>query len=205
MPSSDDCEKGAAQVTQTGHRDDADLLAAMASGDVRAARELSNRLTPIVWSHAFRLTGDRTLAEDIAQDALIRLWKIAPEWEAGRAKVTTWLYQVTANLCTDHLRKKRHLGSDDVPEVADSAPTAADQMQAKARQDALQSALMQLPDRQRQAVVLRHIEGVANPDIADVLGISVEAVESLTARGKRALAQILAASKPALSYQDEEV
>lgn len=183
---------------------DADLLAAMAAGDVRAARALSDRLTPIVWSHAYRLTGDRTVAEDIAQDALVRLWKIAATWEPGRAKVTTWLYQVTANLCTDHMRKKRHLGSDEVPEIADTAPSVPAQMQAKARQDALQDALLQLPERQRQAVVLRHIEGVSNPDIADILDISVDAVESLTARGKRALAAILASSKPALSYKDDE-
>jgi RNA polymerase sigma-70 factor (ECF subfamily) len=64
----------------------------------------------------------------------------------------------------------------------------------------LDAALARLPFRQRQAVVLRHIEGLANPEIADALEISVEAVESLTARGKRALAQALAGQKEALGY-----
>ena len=65
---------------------------------------------------------------------------------------------------------------------------------------ALDAALARLPERQRQAVVLRHIEGVSNPEIAEVLEISVEAVESLTARGKRALAAALAGQKEALGY-----
>jgi RNA polymerase sigma-70 factor (ECF subfamily) len=68
---------------------------------------------------------------------------------------------------------------------------------------AFQAALMQLPERQRQAVVLRHIEGLSNPEIAAVLDVGVEAVESLTARGKRALAAILAGRKDELGYDDE--
>ncbi|MGB1236247.1 MAG: sigma-70 family RNA polymerase sigma factor [Planktomarina sp.] len=185
--------------------DDAALLAAMAAGDVRAARALSNRLTPIVFSHAMRLVGNAALSEDITQEALIRLWKIAPAWEADRAKVTTWLYRVTANICMDHLRKKKILGSDDVPELVDDTASAAEQMQNKSRADAMQTALMQLPDRQRQAVVLRHIDGFPNPEIATIMDLSVEAVESLTSRGKRALTQLLMPQKSALSYEDEEV
>ena len=68
---------------------------------------------------------------------------------------------------------------------------------------ALQAALDQLPERQRQAVVLRHIEGLGNPEIAAILDIGVEAVESLTARGKRALAAILAGRKAELGYEDD--
>ena len=62
---------------------------------------------------------------------------------------------------------------------------------------------MRLPERQRQAVVLRHIEGLSNPEIAQVLGIGVEAVESLTARGKRALAAELAPRRSELGYDDD--
>ena len=69
--------------------------------------------------------------------------------------------------------------------------------------EALTAALQTLPDRQRQAVVLRHIEGLANPEIADILDVGVEAVESLTARGKRALKAALAPQKQALGYSDD--
>ena len=180
--------------------DDA-LLVLYANGDDRAARALTMRLTPRVFAQAFRMLGDRAEAEDVAQEALMRLWKIAPEWRQGEAKVSTWLYRVTANLCTDRLRKRRSVGIDEIPEPEDDAVGPAEALQDKARLDALQGALNALPDRQRQAVILRHIEGLGNPEIAEIMEISVEAVESLTARGKRALAVGLAGRKDELGYE----
>lgn len=180
--------------------DDA-LLVLYANGDDRAARILTLRLTPRVFAQAFRMLGDRAEAEDVAQEALMRLWKIAPEWRQGEAKVTTWLYRVAANLCTDRLRKRRSVGIDEIPEPEDDAIGPAEAMQEKARLDALQCALNTLPDRQRQAVILRHIEGLGNPEIAEIMEITVEAVESLTARGKRALTAELAGRKEELGYE----
>ncbi|MGR3813540.1 RNA polymerase sigma factor [Cognatishimia sp.] len=182
--------------------DDA-LLVLYANGDASAARALTLRLTPKVFGHAFRVLGDRAEAEDVAQEALIRLWKQATDWRQGEAKVTTWLYRVVANLCTDRLRKGRGVALDAIPEPEDDAESPAEAMQQKSRQAALQEALMELPDRQRQAVVLRHIEGMSNPEIAQIMDIGVEAVESLTARGKRALAKILAGRKDELGYSDD--
>jgi RNA polymerase sigma-70 factor (ECF subfamily) len=180
--------------------DDA-LLVLYANGDDRAARILTLRLTPRVFAQAFRMLGDRAEAEDVAQEALMRLWKIAPEWRQGEAKVTTWLYRVAANLCTDRLRKRRSVGIDEIPEPEDDAIGPAEAIQEKARLDALQCALNTLPDRQRQAVILRHIEGLGNPEIAEIMEITVEAVESLTARGKRALTAELAGRKEELGYE----
>jgi len=182
---------------------DAALLARYATGDPAAATLLAQRLTPRAFAHAVRVLGDSAEAEDVAQEALIRLWRIASDWREGEAKVTTWLYRVVANLCTDRLRKRRTTPLDDVAEPEDPAPSAAQGLQDKARMDALQAALNTLPDRQRQAVVLRHIEGLGNPAIAEILEIGVEAVESLTARGKRALKTALAAQRDALGYDDD--
>ena len=179
------------------------LLVLYANGDPSAARMLTLRLTPRVFAHAFRVLGDRAEAEDVAQEALMRLWKIAPDWRSGEAKVTTWLFRVVANLCTDRLRKRRGVDLDAVPEPEDDTASAADMMQERARMDALQQALGTLSDRQRQAVVLRHIEGLGNPEIAEIMEISVEAVESLTARGKRALAKELAGRREELGYSDD--
>lgn len=179
------------------------LLVLYANGDAAAARQLTLRLTPRVFGHAFRLLGDRAEAEDVAQEALMRLWKIAPDWRQGEAQVTTWLYRVVANLCTDRLRKRRGVALDAVPEPLDETASVAEKMQDRARADALQAALNDLPERQRQAVVLRHIEEFGNPEIADIMEISVEAVESLTARGKRTLAKALAGRRDELGYSDD--
>lgn len=184
--------------------DDA-LLAQYSQGDAAAARVLTTRLTPRVFGHAFRMLGDRAEAEDVTQDAMMRLWKIAPDWREGEAKVSTWLYRVTANLCTDRLRRKRGVGLDEVDEPLDPSPSVTNQLQTRERMDALQAGLQTLPARQRQAVILRHIEGLANPEIAEILEISTEAVESLTARGKRALAQALAPAREKLGYEDDSI
>lgn len=183
--------------------DDEALLALYAHGDAGAARALTLRLTPRVFGHAVRLLGDRTEAEDVAQEALLRLWRIAPGWRTGEARVSTWLYRVTANLCTDRLRKRRGTGLDEVDELVDPAEPVEARMQRVARADALQRALMQLPERQRQAVVLRHIEGLSNPEIAQIMDIGPRAVESLTARGKRALEALLLGRRAELGLSDD--
>ncbi|MBN2905811.1 MAG: RNA polymerase sigma factor [Rhodobacteraceae bacterium] len=180
------------------------LLLAYGQGDARAARVLTLRLTPRVLSYATRLLGgDRAEAEDVAQEAMVRLWRIAPDWRIGEAQVTTWLYRVVTNLCTDRLRRRRGMGLDGIDEPADTAPGAEARLQHAARADALQQALDGLPMRQREAVILRHLEGHANPQIAEIMEISIEAVESLTARGKRALAAGLAGRRAELGFQDD--
>jgi len=184
---------------------DAALLVAFANGDAQAAKALTTRLLPRVLGQATRMLGSTSEAEDVAQDAMMRLWKIAPEWRQGEAQVSTWLYRVVANLCTDRLRKRRGAVSlDQVAEPLDDAPSAAEAMQTRARMTALSDALAQLPDRQAQAVALRHLEGLANPEIAQIMDISVRSVESLTARGKRALADLMAGRKAELGYDDDE-
>ena len=187
----------------TGWDPDGALLVAFANGDRSAARDLTARLAPRVLAQAARMLADRAEAEDVTQEAMLRLWRAAPTWRQGEAKVTTWLYRVTLNLCTDRLRRRRAGPAlDEVPEPEDDAPTAAEAMQEGARLRALSDALAQLPERQAQAVALRHLEGLGNPEIAVIMDITTEAVESLTARGKRALAAILVGRKAELGYDD---
>lgn len=182
---------------------DAALLIAYANGDNAAAQLLSARLLPRVMGQAIRMLQDHAEAEDVAQDAMMRLWKIAPDWRQDEAQVSTWLYRVVANLCTDRLRKRRgNLGLDQIADPADDQPSAADTMQHAARMRALTDALATLPERQAQAVALRHLEGLSNPEIANIMDISVTSVESLTARGKRGLAAVLSGRKQELGYDD---
>ena len=185
-----------------GDISDEALLVAYGNGDRQAALALTTRLTPRVLGFACRmLGGDRAEAEDVAQEAMLRLWKQAPDWRQGEAKVTTWLYRVVSNLCIDRLRRHRSVDIDAIPEPEDGAAPVTERLIAEDRARALIAALATLPVRQRQAVTLRHIEGLANPEIAEILGISVEAVESLTARGKRALAMALAPRREELGYE----
>lgn len=188
-----------------GDPSDEVLLVRYAKGDRHAALALTRRITPRILGYASRmLAGDRAEAEDVAQETMLRLWRMAPDWLPGETKVTTWAYRVATNLCIDRQRSRRRKGQvtlDEAPDIADAAPGADARLQDSRRLAALAAALADLPDRQRQAVVLRHIEGLSNPEIAVVMGLGVEAVESLTARGKRALATLLSGRRDALGYE----
>jgi len=178
------------------------LLRAFGAGDRAAAQALVRRLSPRVLALARRLLADPAEAEDVTQEAMMRLWKIAPDWQEGAAQVSTWLHRVAVNLATDRLRRRgRGVGLDTIDEPAAPAPPVLDRMVQADRMAALEAALASLPDRQRAAVVLRHFEGLSNPEIAARLDIGVEAVESLTARGKRRLAQLLAGRQAELGYE----
>lgn len=181
-------------------QDDA-LMVLFANGDSAAAGILASRHAPRVLALAFRMLSDQAEAEDVTQEAMLRLWKIAPDWRRNEAKVSTWLYRVASNLCLDRLRKKRGVGLDDIPEPEDDAPSVEDSMLQQARVASLQEAMNALPARQKLAVTLRHIEELTNPEIASVMDISVEAVESLTSRGKKALREMLSEQKAKIGFR----
>lgn len=185
--------------------EDARLLARYAAGDPDAAVEIARRHLPRILGFARRMLADPAEAEDVAQDAMLRLWRAAPGWQAGQARLSTWLWKVVSNLCTDRLRRRRSIAIDAIAEPADPAPGALGALLQAQRVAALEAALAQLPERQRQAVVLRHIEGLANPEIAEIMEIGVEAVESLTARGKRTLSGLLFGQREELGYRDAEI
>lgn len=181
--------------------DDA-LMVLYANGDAQAAQSLAFRHVPRVLALASRLLRDVAEAEDVTQEALLRLWKIAPNWRQGEAQVSTWLYRVTSNLCTDRLRKKTPEPLPDDYEYADDVAGIDDTLIAQDRTKALQEAMTKLPERQRIAVALRHLEDLDNPDIADVLECSIEAVESLIARGKRNLTKLLVSQQDTLGLKE---
>lgn len=183
---------------------DARLLALYARGDAGAAHEMVNRFLPRAHRLALRMLGQVADAEDVAQEAMIRLFAQAPHWRAGQAQVSSWLYRVTANLCLDRLRQRGFQPLDAADAVAAPLTDAVARMTEKERQAALAAALDTLPDRQRLAVVLRHIEGLSNPEIAAIMAVGVEAVESLMARGKRSLSALLAGRRDDLGYGGED-
>lgn len=169
-----------------GEDDDA-LLVRFAAGDQSAARMLAERHTGRVLAVATRMLNNPTDAEDVAQEALMRAWKTAADWRPGEAKFSTWLHKVAVNLCYDRLRKRRTKPLEDAPEPVDDRASAQQGMEADDRLAILQAAMMDLPERQRAAIQLSHFDEKSNPEAAEILGISVEAVESLLSRGRRGL------------------
>lgn len=182
----------AAMPDGTGVDEDAALLARFAAGDQSAARALTDLLLPGALRQAWRMLGDQAEAEDVAQEAMLRLWRQAADWRSGEARVSTWLYRVVHNLCIDRIRRRRpHVAVEDAPEPVDPEPDVLERMARSETGRAVAAAIAELPERQRQAIVLRHFEGWSNPQIGEALACSVEAVESLLGRARRQLAQRL--------------
>ena len=176
------------------------LLASFANGDRQAAQQLTERLMPKIHAHAYYRLGNIADAEDVTQEAFLRLWQFAPRWEQGNAHVSTWLYRVVSNLCKDRYRRPKLEDLDVAKEPTDETQSPADKIDDHSRQKALYDAMSLLPENQRLAVQFRHIDELTNPEIAEIMGLSVEAVESLTARGKRKLIEVLASYKTELGY-----
>lgn len=173
---------------------DDELIARIASGDEAACRVLIERHLGAVIGFAQRMIGNRAEAEEIAQDAFLKLWMNAEKWEPGRAQAKTWLMRVASNQAIDRLRRRRGVTLDDVPEPASEAPSADNAMIEDERQAALVAAIEALPDRQRMAICLVHYDGMSNIETACAMDLSVEAVESLLARARRQLKAALSAA-----------
>jgi len=179
-----------------------DLMIRIAKGDEGAFEILVNRHKTSILNLIYRFIGDRTQANDIAQEVFIRVWKSAKTYRP-EAKFTTWLYRITANLCFNELKSSRRKkwfsfkrsDEDDGHALeetfADSAPSAEDILLEKERSRQISDALQSLPDNQRMALVLKRYEDLSYREIAQIIGCSVSAVESLLVRAKRTLQEKL--------------
>ena len=166
---------------------DEELLSRVAVGDPAAVRALVARKLPRLLSLAGRMLGDGSEAEDVAQETFVRVWRQAPKWRPGAARFDTWLHRVALNLCYDRLRRRRELAYADPPERVDEGPAPDRGLLALDTGRRVAAAMAALPDRQREAIVLCHYQELGNIEAAAVMGVSVEALESLLGRGRRAL------------------
>lgn len=167
---------------------DADIVRRAGAGDARAAEALVRRHLPRMVGLARRMLSDAAEAEDVAQEVFLRVWREAANWKPGAAKFETWMHRVALNLCYDRLRRRREIADPDAGlETADPAPLASQTLLAEQRSAKVHAALAQLPERQRAAIALVHFQDMTNIAAAEALDVSVEALESLLARGRRAL------------------
>lgn len=163
------------------------LLARVARQDAQAFRILVDRHLGAIVALARRMLKDEAEADDVAQEALLRLWRAGETLDVGPHGLRPWLRRVTSNLCLDRIRAtRRTVVTDEVPEVAEP-PTQAQGLEDQDLARRVGEAMNALPERQRRALTLFHHEGLSQAEVGEVLGVSDEAVESLLSRARRAL------------------
>lgn len=173
------------------------LLKRLRGGDPDAFSQLMHRLLPQIEQYVYRLTRSREVTDDVVQETFLRLWHNNASFDPAKAKLSTWLHRIAHNLCIDHHHKfARFAPLDDEwewREQSDTNPnpsssTDPDTQLLKANQhQALGLALARLPERQRSALVLAYYQGFSNQEVAGILDLSVQAVESLLARARKNL------------------
>jgi len=183
---------------------DEDLVRRVGQGDPAAIQAMVARKLPRMLALAQRMLGDAVEAEDVAQEAMLRAWKQAPKWTPGKAKFDTWLHRVALNLCYDRLRRRREIPTEAPPDRPDEGPAPDRGLMAAETGLRVDAALKRLPDRQREAIVLCHYQELTNIEAAALMSVSVDALESLLSRGRRALRTALADLSPRLEGRGAE-
>lgn len=171
--------------------EDDELLLSVSEGDPQAYRELVNRHLRSVHAFTYRLLGNRAEAEEVTQETFLRVWQRANSY-SPHAKVKSWLFRIAHNLAVDVLRRRRDHRGGEATESQPASGQPSQRLEQKRRAEAVRTALLELPERQRAAVILAHYEGLSNREVAHILKVRVRAAESLLARGRRQLKSLLA-------------
>lgn len=167
--------------------EDESLMRQVAAGDEAAFRQLAERHLGRIVRLAEKTLGQSAEADDVAQEALIRIWNNAANWRSDRSRLTTWIYTIVYRLCLDRLRKGRTSPLDEAMDVADPAADALDRMTDEEELHRLRAAVRSLEPRQRAALTLFYYEDYPGAEAAKVLGVSLRAFWSLLHRARQSL------------------
>lgn len=169
-------------------KDDPELLALIQDGNGQAFAVLVERHTERFYRLAYRYLQNKAAAEDVVQDAFLKLWENPALWQPERnSKFTTWFYRVVVNLCLDARKKKGPVALDDeMPLIDDREPVDELMMQAQA-QKLLEKEIAALPERQQTALNLCFDEGLSNQEAAEIMELNLKALQSLIMRAKTTL------------------
>jgi len=169
-------------------KDDPELLTLIQDGSSQAFAQLVERHTKRFYRLAFRYLQSRAAAEDVVQDAFLKLWENPALWQPERnTKFTTWFYRVVVNLCLDRRKRKTAAALDEEIEFADDRPAADEILIQAQEQKILEREIAALPERQRTALNLCFDEGLSNQEAAEVMGVNLKALQSLIMRAKTTL------------------
>lgn len=166
---------------------EAELVRRVSEGDQVAYQAILNDQLPSVSRFVARMLGNASEAEDITQEVFIRLWTHAARFDPAASKLTTWLHNIAHNLCIDHFRKHRRF-VDEEPDTnieGGDEPDAA--LLSAIDSNSIREAMLKLPERQRSALIMCHYQGLSNKEAAEILDVTVDALESLLARGRKNL------------------
>jgi RNA polymerase sigma-70 factor, ECF subfamily len=181
-------------ATAWPEKDDHELLALIQDGNGQAFATLVERHTERFYRLAYRYLQSKAAAEDVVQDAFVKLWENPAIWQPERnSRFTTWFYRVVVNLCLDAQKRKKPVALDEeIPLIDDREPVDETMMRIQ-EQKALEKEIAALPERQRTALNLCFDEGLTNQEAAEVMGVNLKALQSLIMRAKTTLKERLKA------------
>jgi len=170
---------------------DEETMLAAGQGDLNAFENIVLRYQKTAWQIAYRFLGDAAEAEDVAQDAFLKLLAAAPRYHPS-ASFRTFFYRIVSRLCIDRSRKMKPIYLDQVPDTPAPQPHVSDRLASAERTAAIRRAMNALPPNQRMAIVLRHYDELDYRSIAESMEITEKAVERLLARGREHMRHSLA-------------
>ena len=170
---------------------DAELVKKVIEGDQVAYQTILDDQLPSVSRFVARMLGNAAEAEDITQEVFLRLWTHAAKFDPTASKLSTWLHNIAHNLCIDHFRKQKRLVDKEPDPNIEGGDEPDALLVARVDADNVREGMMKLPERQRSAIIMCHYQGLSNKEAAGILEVSVDALESLLARGRKNLREIL--------------
>lgn len=167
---------------------DESLMDFIRGGNMQAFDTIVARHHRRFYQMVYRWVMHKQDAEDIVQDAFLKLWSGKARWKSGRnARFVTWFYRVLYNQSVDVLRTRRRAIAELVDEIPSQDISAEDQEIITRQQKQLRDAICLLPENQRIAVNLFYFEDLSQKQISSMMGISLKALESLLSRAKAGL------------------
>lgn len=188
----------------TGQKTDEELLVQVAERDQRALRLLIDRHMDRAIALAERIVGGNSDADDIAQEAFLRVWSRAESFDPSVGRFTSWMYRIVFNLALDRRRAmKSPLPIEDAEHVPESGPGQLEVLVADEEGRTVDAALSRLSDRQRAAIALFHMDGLSCREAGDIMGLSESAFDSLLNRARKALKQEVQATFGRITAHDD--